>query len=183
MFIVKTIENFLTEEECNKIIDNNLDDTLYEAGIGTKKHVEKKIRDSKINFIKNEIIEEKLLNEIKKYVNLKGYTVSVVKEFQFTKYEKGGHYDWHTDSNNDFEEFSNRFYSTVIQLNDDYSGGDLLYKDENEQTIEFKRGVGNLFIFSSSILHKVNPVIEGDRYSLVNWLSIKEIKDYQKTLL
>ena len=47
----------------------------------------------------------------------------------------------------------------------------------------FKKGVGNLFIFNLSTLHKVNPIIRGERYSLVSWISLKEISNFKKTLI
>jgi predicted 2-oxoglutarate/Fe(II)-dependent dioxygenase YbiX len=49
--------------------------------------------------------------------------------------------------------------------------------------VEFKKGVGNLFIFNSSILHKVKPIISGERYSLVSWIALKEISNFKKTLI
>ena len=44
-------------------------------------------------------------------------------------------------------------------------------------------GLGNLFIFPSNMLHRVKPIKDGIRYSLVSWLKLKEIKDYKKTIL
>jgi predicted 2-oxoglutarate/Fe(II)-dependent dioxygenase YbiX len=71
----------------------------------------------------------------------------------------------------------------VIQLNDEYEGGELLYKDFINNEIEFDKGIGNLFIFKSTIEHKVNPITFGTRYSLVSWIKLKEIEGYKKTLL
>lgn len=183
MFIVKTIENFLSKDECHRIINENIDSNLLEAVVGVRREIKKNIRNSKINFIENNEIKEKLVNELKKHILLKGFQVAVIKEFQFTKYEVGGFYDWHMDYNPLHDGFNKRFYSSVIQLNDNYHGGELLYRDENEKEHIFKRGLGNLFIFNSSTYHKVNPITYGERYSLVNWLSVEEIPGFKKTLL
>jgi predicted 2-oxoglutarate/Fe(II)-dependent dioxygenase YbiX len=43
--------------------------------------------------------------------------------------------------------------------------------------------LGNLYVFFSNILHRVIPVKKGVRYSLVNWVSLKKIEGYKKTLL
>ena len=115
-------------------------------------------------------------------IKIKGFELDKIENFQFTKYELNGHYEWHTDSMN-FDYYAKRFCSVVIQLNNEYDGGELLYKDHNDDIVEFKKGVGNLFIFNSSTLHKVNPIIRGERYSLVSWISLKEISNFKKTLI
>ena len=79
--------------------------------------------------------------------------------------------------------YQDRFCSVVIQLNDSYEGADLLYKDANDVVTTFERGIGNMFMFNSSIEHKVTPVKKGIRYSLVTWIKLKEIKEFKKTLL
>lgn len=86
---------------------------------------------------------------------------------QFSRYEApGGHYDWHIDRG-----FGTpvRKLSAVLQLSDpkDYKGGEL------EMTIgsktHMKRRRGTMAVFPSYILHRVRPVTEGTRYSLVAW--------------
>ena len=87
------------------------------------------------------------------------------ESIQYTIYESNvkGHYNWHMDlggSNQD------RKISAVVMLNDEYTGGGLEIwgKDLTEAY-----GKGNMVVFPSFLLHKVNPVIEGTRYSLVIW--------------
>jgi predicted 2-oxoglutarate/Fe(II)-dependent dioxygenase YbiX len=71
----------------------------------------------------------------------------------------------------------------VIQLNDEYEEGDLQIKDDQNQTLVVEKGIGNLILFLSNIEHKVVPVKSGIRYTLVNWVKLKQKKDYKKTLL
>ena len=72
----------------------------------------------------------------------------------------------------------------VIQLNDDYEGGDLQLKLENDNTqIQVEKGIGNLIIFLSNLEHRVTDVTMGNRYTLVNWVGLKKINNYKKTLL
>ena len=37
----------------------------------------------------------------------------------------------------------------------------------------FEKGIGNLFIFNSNLLHKVTPITTGNRFSLVTWITLK----------
>ena len=57
----------------------------------------------------------------------------------------------------------------VVQLNDAYEGGELLIN--NGQMVTTEKGIGNVTIFPSFLLHKVNPVVSGNRYTLVSWIS------------
>jgi Rps23 Pro-64 3,4-dihydroxylase Tpa1-like proline 4-hydroxylase len=125
-------------------------------------------------------VKTKLEYFLKTELQFKGYELDEIEKFQFTKYTIGGHYDWHTDVGMEFKE---RFCSIVIQLNNEYNGGELLYKNTNDEIVTFESNVGNMFIFNSNIEHKVNPINTGIRYSLVTWIKLKEIKEFKKTLL
>jgi PKHD-type hydroxylase len=90
--------------------------------------------------------------------------------FQFTKYSAPGqHYDWHVDRG---PNHGVRKLSISLQLSDpaDYEGGELEIKlGKDEQSIERTRGM--ITLFPSFMLHRVTPVTEGTRYSLVAWVS------------
>tara|TARA_R100000231_G_scaffold3782_1_gene6594 strand:- start:3 stop:542 length:540 start_codon:yes stop_codon:yes gene_type:complete len=84
---------------------------------------------------------------------------------QFTTYDSGdkGHYDWHMDVTPSHQ---TRKISAVVLLNDDYEGGKLEIDGKNlDETV----GAGNLIIFPSYMLHKVQEVTKGTRNSLVVW--------------
>jgi PKHD-type hydroxylase len=181
MFI-RTINHFLTKEECDSIVDEFSKCNLETAGIGANFIGEelRRIRDSQIILTNIDWVKQRLESVLKIELQFKGYGLDEIEKFQFTKYTNGGHYDWHTDTGLNF---GNRFCSIVIQLNDEYNGGALLYKNHDSTEIEFEKGIGNLFIFNSSIEHKVTPITFGIRYSLVSWIKLKEIEGYKKTLL
>lgn len=183
MIIIKTIPKFLTEMECADIINqySNLD--LTEAEYFNKEFIiNKKVRDSKVIFVVNENIENKIINELKKNIIIKGFNFISLEKIQFTKYDVNGHYDWHTDSD-DTHMNGKRYYSVVIPLNMNYGGGELLCKDLDENILTMEKKTGNLHIFSSSLWHKVEPVTFGERYSLVTWLSLETIKDFKNTII
>lgn len=183
MIIIKTIPNFLNKIECDNLLNIGKNLTLEYAATGTEmnKNFNKKIRDSEITWIDNAALSTKIINELNSIINIKGYDIIKKESFQFTKYGKNGHYNWHTDSDKSLN--NDRSFSISIQLNDEYDGGELLYKSDDGIELEFEKGLGNLYIFTSSILHCVKPVTNGERYSIVNWFGLEEIKNFKKTLL
>lgn len=176
-----TVKEFLTEEECSSILErakNSLELTPAEVVGG----MVLKTRKSSVAFV-NQIdeVDEKLKTFLQNTITLKGFTVTGLGPYQFTEYKEGEYYNWHTDSGT--EEYKDRFCSIVIQLNTDYTDGFLELKDGQNDTIQVDKGVGNMSIFYSNILHRVTPVKDGVRYTLVNWVSLEKIKNDKKTLI
>ena len=131
------------------------------------------IRKSKIKWIsldeKSEWLYEKLSNLcIEANDNLWGFNLNNIKdEIQYTEYGEGGNYDWHVDIGP--YPINHRKISIVVFLTDDHVGGELeLWSGGNFQNILKKRG--NAIIFPSYLLHRVTPVTEGIRKSLVLWV-------------
>ncbi|NCW90449.1 MAG: 2OG-Fe(II) oxygenase, partial [Rhodocyclales bacterium] len=142
----------------------------------------KSIRKSSTGFVKNILeIDDRIKEAVNNHVHLKGYDFTQIGNYQFTEYKEGEYYHWHTDSEPNTI-YSNRLCSMVIQLNDEYDGGNLELKIE-ENEIELERGKGNLYLFYSNITHRVTPIIKGTRYSLVSWITPEKNNNYKKTLL
>jgi len=178
------IKEFLSKEECTEILSFSLTKELNVAMVGGKNEINTH-RNSNVFFydysIKFPNLNEKLIKIFQKEVNVKGHNIDFTNNnFQFTEYKKDGYYKWHTDSSDVMKE---RYCSMVIQLNDEYEGGELQIKDENNNEITLDRGLGNLFLFYSHIEHRVMPVLDGTRYSLVNWFKLAPIQNFKKTLI
>ena len=112
---------------------------------------------------------------------------------QFTKYEKGQFYNWHTDSWKDRIIKPNdpnlhgkiRKLSATLSLSDEknYKGGELEFdfrnldpgKDSTKICTEIGPK-GSMVIFPSFVWHRVKPVTQGLRYSLVIWNLGKPLK-------
>mgnify|MGYP000595374202 CR=1 FL=1 len=178
-----TIPNFLTTSECTSILSKCKKELTLKNATVRDGEVNFKSRKSSVAFIDdlgflNNRLETILIDSVK----VKGFSVSGLQPFQFTEYTMGEYYNWHRDSDINNPKFSNRFYSTVIQLNDEYTDGELqLNIDDNEITLE--RGLGTLYMFPSYTLHQVKPITSGVRYSLVNWVKLVENKNEKKSLL
>lgn len=182
-----TIKNFLSTEETKKLLNFSKKNFDLKPGTIDNNELNEKRRKSSITFINYDniypFLKERLIVQISEKIKLKGYEINFENQpFQFTQYKKGEHYNWHTDS--DLGINSKRYCSIVIQLNDKYTGGDLeMSLEDSDEIIKFENGIGNLFVFLSSILHRVTPITTGTRYSLVSWFSVKPIENYKKTLI
>lgn len=86
-----------------------------------------------------------------------------------TYYGGGGHYDWHTDVG---PGMANRKVSVVCQLTkpEEYTGGDLNINGGNGM-LTAPRDYNTVIVFPSFVLHRVTPVLTGNRTSLVTWLA------------
>ena len=91
---------------------------------------------------------------------------------QLTEYHAGehGHYDWHTDVG--AGRTSLRKLSITIQVSDgsDYQGGGLQFMSRRKPQTGSK-AAGTAYVFPSYLLHRVSPVTEGVRRSIVVWVS------------
>ena len=98
---------------------------------------------------------------------------------QYSVYNEGGHYDWHTDEPRSLYHITQqnvliRKLSFSLQLSDpeDYEGGDLVFKGgdpKNPEDVVQTKTRGSLIVFDSRQMHKVTPVTSGSRHALVGW--------------
>lgn len=115
------------------------------------------------------------------------------ESMQYTKYEEGQYYGWHSDSgietqykpasvgnnnvNNLAQDFLNENILTVRKLSfllqlshhDDYEGGNVQFLSEAEETYFAPRKRGTIILFDSRTKHRVLKVKKGVRKSIVGW--------------
>jgi predicted 2-oxoglutarate/Fe(II)-dependent dioxygenase YbiX len=92
-----------------------------------------------------------------------------INQIDLLKYDVGGKYEIHTDHFST----SPRHLSIIINLNDDYEGGDLVFTDQQEKEVKrLKLGKGSIVFFPSNFMypHGIQPITKGTRYSIVAWL-------------
>lgn len=121
-------------------------------------------------------ISDRLANYFIKKTHL--YLKRTPKEFFINKYEKNCSFALHNDGYG-FE----RIWSLVVQLGEDYDGGDVyLYIDEK---IKIRKDIGNCFMFRAEIFHEVTKIIEGTRWSLVFFINRDDIQEnmFKKTII
>ena len=135
--------------------------------------------------------ERWIYNEIQPYIHIANknagwnFQFDFTESCQFTKYNKGQFYGWHTDS---WELPYNapkdpnlhgkiRKLSITISLSDpkDYKGGELEFQLRNKDKAQLIRKCpeikprGSIVVFPSFVWHRVKPVTKGIRHSLVAW--------------
>lgn len=94
-------------------------------------------------------------------------------ELQLARYDGNehsqGHYDYHLDVGAG-EQTATRKLSLSVQLSDsaDYEGGDLVVMN-HRRAQALPRERGSVILFPSYLLHQVQRVRKGTRYSLVAW--------------
>ncbi len=64
----------------------------------------------------------------------------------------------------------------------DYQGGELVLEDSSGERA-WKLGVGELLLYPSSYLHRVEPVSEGERLAVVGWVRSHVRHPYQREIL
>jgi len=117
------------------------------------------------NYIKEEI--EKLYTFYKaKFPLMHSHKIN---QIDLLKYSVGGKYNTHIDHGSD----TPRHLSIIMNLNDNYKGGDLIFTDQKFKTIKrLKLGKGTIVFFPSNFMypHSIEPITKGIRYSIVAWL-------------
>lgn len=118
-----------------------------------------------------------------------GYSsLGYLEDLQVARYQThaqgtGGHYFWHSDAIKEGTDYfakydgsstvgwsyqnQNRLLSMSVQLSNasEYIGGDLQVGSANAT-----RAMGSAVVFPAYMLHRVHPIQEGERLSLVAWL-------------
>lgn len=101
------------------------------------------------------------------------YRINGISNPQFLKYEPGMFYDVHCDTSKDMNSESFfRKLTVVLDLSDpsEYVGGDFIVYTDGLSEAKLDQKKGSIHVFPSYLNHKVNPITEGIRYSMVCWV-------------
>jgi len=74
--------------------------------------------------------------------------------------------DINSNKNDDFH-YDMSDITTILYLNDDFEGGEFEYIDENNKKIKINPKKNMMIISSNKLSHRVLPVTDGIRYSLI----------------
>ena len=95
-----------------------------------------------------------------------------------SRFDVGDEYGWHVD--NPFTSSGRRDLSFTVFLSDEttYEGGQLEIQNSCENS-EFVLPAGHVFIYPSSMLHRVVRVTRGVRFACVGWIEsyVRSIED------
>jgi len=180
-------QNFLDHDICDELIsefhESEWQNTRISGGSDSQGSVLEDVRNCKsIEFSYSDVmgknyearnkLDSIIFNKISEaYSNY----ASTVKNSQITceedegytllKYDVGGKYVQHTDH----YQGRPRSLTIIINLNDDYTGGELAFRN---RTKIYNLQKGDIIIFPSNFMypHEIIPVKSGTRYALITWM-------------
>ena len=177
-YIVETLQPIFTPKQCQMVIDKGMSLKKEKAGVGMGKlkesSVDTKKRITTISWIPfkempemYKDIESTMLKANGNHFGFDG--MKLTEPAQFTHYHTGGFYDWHMD--NDVlgkHEPPVRKISMTLLLSDPstFEGGELEFMNKGKSA---KLKQGQAIFFASWLQHRVKPVTQGERKSLVMW--------------
>ena len=176
-WVVETKTPLFTPEQCQKIIDAGRRQKPQQAQVGMNRPeggIDTKKRTTTISWLPFDEMRpmyEDLNNFIQKANrNHFGFEdIQITEQAQFTEYPEGGFYDWHidTDVNMQHEPPVRKISMTLLlSPENQFEGGDLELMSPGKKT---KLTQGNAITFASFLNHRVTPVTQGVRQSLVMW--------------
>ncbi len=83
------------------------------------------------------------------------------------EYSPDGFYDWHIDLGSDVDATRKISLVTFLTPPEEYAGGELCFLDKGPP---LKLPQGTTVLFPSYLIHRVEPVTRGTRFSLVSWV-------------
>ena len=176
-YICETTEPIFSPKQCQMVIDKGMSLKKEEAKVGMGKlegGLDIKKRITSISWIPfkdmPEMYRDIEATMLKANGNHFGFDgMQLTEPAQFTHYLTGGFYDWHMD--NDVQgkhQQPVRKISMTLLLSDPstFEGGELEIMSKGK-TAKLKQG--QAIFFASWLQHRVKPVTQGERKSLVMW--------------
>jgi hypothetical protein len=184
-------EKIFTKEECDKIISyqNVYLDLIFrseEPSIDLENrridNVGMVVKGKKLgkffnvwdilNNNESEWMFEKLFNWFSEVSKIERNPADKMWGCSLHKYSKGDSFAKHIDLNANFPD---RRWNLGIQLNENYTGGEYVCYDENNNEIILSKEVGTAIAYNSTTLHEIREIHSGERWSIVapiwkNWL-------------
>jgi len=172
---------------CEKILKAGRKKIKIKAGVGQEGKINTAVRDCKTAWINEKWIYD-IINPFIHTANKNAgwnFQWDWNETSQFTIYQKGHYYGWHTDQSSTPLKSKDKNFkgkirklSLTLQLTDksQYTGGDFQFKwiqDKQDLvrviTVDDAKDIGTIIVFPSFIYHQVLPITKGKRESLVNW--------------
>ena len=171
--------NIFSAQECQQIIATGLQETVTEAGVdGISGDMGHPLRKNRVSWLNSSDpaqhwIFHRLLDLIMDINRSYRYDLMFLESLQFTIYDQqGDHYGYHTDFNPEGLGGNIRKISFSVQLSSesDYQGGDLEMMICDTGKFNAVKDQGSVTFFPSYTMHRVTPITQGVRYSLVGWV-------------
>jgi hypothetical protein len=91
------------------------------------------------------------------------------------KYTKGQKFEKHADTY-----YKTQIHNIGVCLNDNYDGGEFVLYDPEEPLL---KKAGTIYTFPSARFHEVKEILNGERWSIIGFLHIKNLDFPKKSLI
>lgn len=158
-----TIDDFLTPEECENLI-NLSENLIYEKAKIDIGKVVTEVRNNERVFYESKDLAKELFEKAKTYLVPKignSIVLELNELFRFYKYEKGHYFKGHQDGNFIRNDKEASYFTFLIYLNENYEGGETNFIEH-----KITPKTGTLLVFFHKLYHEGNEVTEGKKYVL-----------------
>jgi predicted 2-oxoglutarate/Fe(II)-dependent dioxygenase YbiX len=172
---VMQINNIVEDIFCKEIIDYCNSINLKSLGVvDSSDYTSRNVLGKHLDYKEDKIIYDKINKKIEQVysfykIKFPKIILNKISEIDLLKYDVGGYNKYHVDTYTDIP----RSLSVIINLNNNYKGGDLVFVDQkNKETKRCKLNTGSVVFFPSNFMypHGIETITEGTRYSIVAWL-------------
>lgn len=182
---IKEIPNFLTHEECNKIIELS-NGKLFPSKVYSQNE-DLLSNDSRISQQCWLTDDNPLIKDISERVKQFTNTIGTQEQLQVVNYPKGGFFSPHYDACEGNEGYCSRMngsdgprlLTVLIYLNDNFEGGETVFpkinksvKPEKGKAVIF-RNVDENGVIITQALHGGEPIKSGEKWIANKWIRIK----------
>lgn len=180
---VLLIPNVLTPDICQVLINVWATQGNTETGVESsrsgvrrdvidyqnKKRRDHEVTDARLLRLLTSTVGRRVMPELQRAFH---YRATRFEGFKIACYdsESGGFFRAHRD--NLSPSTAHRRFALTLNLNDDYTGGHLIFPEFGPH--RYRPPAGDAIAFSSSFLHEVQPVTQGRRFTLLSFLFHEE---------
>lgn len=180
---VLLIPNVLTPDICQALINVWATQGNTETGVESsksgvrrdvidyqnKKRRDHEVTDARLLRLLTSTVGRRVMPELQRAFH---YRATRFEGFKIACYdsESGGFFRAHRD--NLSPSTAHRRFALTLNLNDDYTGGHLIFPEFGPH--RYRPSAGDAIAFSSSFLHEVQPVTQGRRFTLLSFLFHEE---------
>tara|TARA_A100001515_G_scaffold144408_1_gene148348 strand:+ start:940 stop:1521 length:582 start_codon:yes stop_codon:yes gene_type:complete len=182
---ITTVKEFFNSQEVFNLVSlhNSETEKTTSGGVGNGE-IDKTYRDVSVSFLNLSNtyfmdIAQKIVDAVEEANNrLWNFDIhGVCEEILYLTYNKGQHYQLHSDIvwDNLNTNIPNRKCTFILQLSSlkDYEGGEVVVGVGGLDELTIPKEKGSLTIFPSFLPHKVLEVTKGTRQSICGWVSGK----------
>ncbi len=186
--LIYTIDDFLSEEECNYFLEKAKNSNMKRGAVNSKdgKNPIQTLRTNSVLWVKHN--DNKITLELgNRLAELAEYPLENAEPFQVVHYKPGEKYELHYDSQLDYvhseKSKGQRMVTTLVYLNDVEQGGTTWFSKFGSFGIHVKPKKGKLLLFHNADKEtfKVLPMsqhagcapINGEKYAFNLWFRNK----------